>query len=109
MVTALAARAGVAEGPFALGVVAIHAGVLIFVLREKLFNIPRGFAKLTALAALSSVLIFELNDSRLAGFQWDWTIAEVLVLALMAWLWLRLRSDNSEEMQATAFAVLGYG
>src|SRR5204863_9805441 len=46
----LTTRAGLAYEPFAVGVAAIHAGVLIFVLKDNLFNIPRGFAKLTAAA-----------------------------------------------------------
>ncbi len=105
----VADRIGMAPGPFIVGVAAIHAGVLIFVLREKLFNIPRGFAKLTALAAMFAVVSFELGTTRAAAFQWNWTIAEALVLGLCAWLWLKLREDTSEEMHATAFAVLGYG
>lgn len=109
IVVGLTTRASLAYEPFAVGVAAIHSGVLIFVLKEKLFNIPRGFAKLTAVAALLTILTFELGTTRFASFQLDWTIAEGMVLGLCAWLWLKLREEKSEEMHATAFAVLGYG
>ncbi|MFN2602509.1 MAG: DUF2339 domain-containing protein [Gemmatimonadaceae bacterium] len=114
----LTTRIHFAYEPVAVGVAAIHAGVLIFLLKEKLFNIPRGFAKLTALAALFMILTFELGTPRLASFRWDWTIAEAVVLGLCAWLWLRLREEESPQMlasttspvsQPTAFAILGYG
>lgn len=109
MATGLASRAGVAYEPVAVGIAAIHAGVLILVFNEKLFNIPRGFAKLTALATIFSVLAFELGTTRGAAFRWEWTVTEGIVLGLCAWLWLRLREEKSEELHAIAFAVLGYG
>jgi len=105
----LTSRAGLAYLPFAAGVAAIHAGVLIFLRKGKEFNIPRGFAKLTTLAALFAIFAFESANNRFASFRWDWTIAEGIVLALCAWLWLKLREEKSEEMHAMAFALLGYG
>src|SRR5205085_10245810 len=102
-------RVGIAAEPIFLGVAAVHSGVVILLLRQRSFKVPRWIAKLTAAIALFVVLSYEFNSSHSPPFRWDWTIAEAIVLGLTAWLWVAMRDDPLEKTHGTVFALVGYG
>lgn len=106
---AVAGRAGFAAGPLCLGVAAMHSAFLMLVLQGKDFTVPRAIAKATAVMVLVVVVLFELSAPHSYALRMDWTFAEAIVLGLTVWHWRLMRSETTQELNATVFAVIGYG
>ena len=106
---ALAGRAGFAAAPVCLAVAAMHSALLMLLLQGKELSAPRAIAKVTAVMVLVIVVFFELSAPRSDSLQLDWTFAEAIVLGLTAWHWKWMRNDATLDMNATVFALIGYG
>lgn len=106
---AVAGRAGFTAGPLCLGVAAMHSAFLMLVLQGKDFTVPRAIAKATAVMVLVVVVLFELSAPHSYALRMDWTFAEAIVLGLSVWHWRLMRSETTQELNATVFAVIGYG
>jgi uncharacterized membrane protein len=106
---AFALRAGIAMGPLCLGVAAMHSALLMLVLRGTDFTVPRAIARATGVMVLVVVVFFELGASHSSSLRMDWTFAEAIVLGLTVWHWRLMRSETVQDLNATVFAVIGYG
>ncbi len=70
----------------------LHAFITIRTLRQSVFSVPTRLARLTALAIVLGILALELDARRFAPY---WTLAELVGLAVTAWIaWIYRRSGT---------------
>jgi hypothetical protein len=110
LVATLANRLGLNNSvePLVYAVAALHAGLVMYLVRERRFVVPRAIAKVTLLVALFASASYDVGPTLPTGGLWSWNIAQVIVLAVAIWFWQLLRREPGEELQGTASAIGAY-
>lgn len=93
-----------------LSTAAMHAVATLYYFRNTRFVAPNKIAIATASICIATVLLSEtmFRNFALSGFDTGWTIAELIVVAAVAWIWWVKRSPGAPLAAATLLGLSAY-